>query len=97
MRKYYVYILTNEFNSVLYTGVTNSLSRRYFEHVNKFRKNTFTAKYSLDKLVYFEEFLYIDQAIHREKQIKSGSRKKKNEIIRILNPEWKNLFGVVSI
>lgn len=89
---FYVYILANEFHSVLYTGVTDSLDRRMFEHRNKQHPKSFTAKYCVDKLVYFEEFTYIDQAIKREKQIKAGSRKRKMELVRRINPDWNDLF-----
>jgi putative endonuclease len=73
---YYVYIMTNKNNSVLYTGVTNDLMRRASEHKVKQIKG-FTEKYNINKLVYFEHFNDINSAILREKQIKSGSRKKK--------------------
>lgn len=74
--QFYVYILANKTNKVLYTGVTNDLERRCHEHKNKLLKG-FTQKYNVDKLVYFESFNYIDKAILREKQIKGYSRKKR--------------------
>lgn len=89
-RKYYIYILTNKLNSVLYTGVTNNLKRRVYEHKNKLIKG-FTDRYKITKLVYYEEFGYIDEAILREKQIKGGSRNKKIELIKNINPVFKNL------
>ena len=88
---YYVYILTNTHHTVLYTGVTNDLERRCFEHKQKKIKG-FTQKYNVDKLVYFERFDFIDLAIAREKQIKGYSRKKKMALIDQFNKEWKELF-----
>ena len=88
---YYVYILTNAYNKVLYTGVTNDLERRRYEHKQKNIKG-FTQKYNVDKLVYFEQFDFIDLAISREKQIKGYSRQKKIELINKRNKEWKELF-----
>jgi len=76
MRYYYVYILTNKSNSVLYTGVTNNLIRRVYEHQSHLVKG-FTDKYNVTKLVYFEQTESVESAILREKQIKAGSRKKK--------------------
>ncbi len=88
--QYYVYIMTNIGNSVLYTGVTNNLMRRVYEHKNKLVKG-FSLKYNLLKLVYFEESSSINSAIFREKQIKAGSRSKKIELIDSMNPQWKDL------
>ena len=87
---YYVYILTNKYHNVLYTGVTNDLERRCFEHKQKKIKG-FTQKYNVDKLIYFERFDLIDLAIEREKQIKRFSREKKLALINQLNKEWKEL------
>jgi putative endonuclease len=91
---YYIYIMTNKNNTVLYTGVTNDLRRRIYEHKNKLRKG-FTKKFNIDKLVYFEHFPDIQLAIRREKQIKGGSRAKKIELIESDNPEWKDLYDLV--
>ncbi len=91
-RYYYVYIMSNYLNTVLYIGITNNLSRRAFEHKSKFLKNSFTSKYNVSKLVYFEEYNEPTEAIKREKQIKSGSRNKKISLVNSLNPEWKDLF-----
>ena len=88
---YYVYIMTNFSNSVLYTDVTNNLVRRVYEHKNKITKG-FTSKYSINKLVYFEQGEEAYGAISREKQIKAGPRRKKIELINKLNPEWKDLW-----
>lgn len=89
-REYYIYIMTNKLNNVLYTGVTNDLERRIYEHKNKLVKG-FTEKYKIIKLVYYEKFEYIKDAILREKQIKGGSRKKKIELIKNLNPNFRDL------
>jgi putative endonuclease len=83
----FVYILTNKYNNVLYTGVTNDLQRRYREHKNKLVKG-FTQKYNVDKLVYFEVFDSILDAIAREKQIKGYLKIRKVELVTALNPEW---------
>ena len=88
--KYYVYILSNWNNRVLYIGVTNNLIRRLYEHKNKLFKG-FTAKYNTDKLVYFEVTTDAYSAISREKQLKNWSRKKKDNIINTINPFWNDL------
>ena len=75
---YYVYILTNNSNTVLYTGVTNDLIRRVYEHKNHADPNSFTAKYRVEKLIYFEETTDVKAAIEREKQIKGWKRDKKS-------------------
>jgi putative endonuclease len=90
IKLYYVYILTNVYNKVLYTGVTNDLKRRCYEHKHKMVKG-FTQKYNVDKLVYFEKFDSIELAISREKQIKGYSRVKKVALINIFNKQWKDL------
>lgn len=87
----YVYLLANKHNNVLYTGVTNDLIRRVYEHKNKLVAG-FTQKYNVDRLVYFEVCSGIVVAIEREKQIKGWSRKKKQELIHSLNPEWDDLY-----
>jgi len=87
---YYVYILTNESNYVLYTGITNDLQRRLWEHINGV-DDGFTKKYGCNKLVYYEYSESVIDAINREKQIKAGSRKKKLELINNFNPEWIDL------
>ena len=88
---YYVYILTNKSNSVLYIGVTNDISRRTFEH-SFLESNSFCAKYNVNKLVYVETTSSIYDAISREKQLKKWSRKTKEKLINALNAEWKDLF-----
>lgn len=87
----YVYLLANKHNNVLYTGVTNDLIRRVYEHKNKLVVG-FTQKYNVDRLVYFEVCSGIVVAIEREKQIKGWSRKKKQDLINTLNPEWDDLY-----
>jgi putative endonuclease len=86
----YVYIVTNNSNNVLYTGMTNDLKGRVLQHKEKVNTG-FTAQYQCSKLVYFEEFQWVQDAIAREKQIKAGSRKKKIELIISINPDWKDL------
>ena len=88
---FYIYILTNQNNQVLYTGVTNDLQRRVWEHREKVRRG-FTFKYQVNKLVYFESYTSIEAAIMREKQIKAGSRKKKIQLIEGSNPQWEDLY-----
>ncbi len=89
-RQYCVYIMTNAHNTVLYTGVTNNLQRRVLEH--RAGQSSFTKRYNVTKLVYFECGSDINAAIAREKQIKAGSRQKKLDLIDAINPEWKDLF-----
>ena len=89
---YYVYILTNKYGTVLYTGVTRDLVRRVYEHKNHLDKDSFTAKYKVTKLDYFEETTDVKSAIEREKQIKSWSRDRKTSLIFELNPKWEDLY-----
>ena len=88
---YYVYILSNSTNTVIYTGVTNNLLRRVYQHKNKMDPKSFSAKYNVHKLVFFEETSDVNSAIAREKQLKGWTRKKKNALIMKANPEWKDL------
>ena len=90
----YVYILTNKNHSVVYTGVTSDLESRLIQHKTSYFKKSFTSRYNVEILVYFEMFENIEDAIIREKQIKAGSRQKKNILITRLNPEWKDLSGI---
>lgn len=92
-KTYYIYIITNEYNTVLYTGVTNDIERRVWEYKTKRNPDSFSARYNVDKLVYFEEFDSIIEAIAREKQIKGGSRRKKEMLIYSENPSWEDLSG----
>ena len=89
---YYVYILSNNYNTTLYTGVTNDLVRRVYEHKNHIDPSSFTAKYHIDKLVYYETYSDPKLAITREKQNKGRSRQYKNQIIEENNPQWKDLY-----
>ena len=90
MKTYYVYLLTNKNNNVIYTGFTNDLKRRIWEH--KFDKGSkFATKYNCNKLIYYEEFNTPYDGISREKQIKAGSRAKKEALINLQNHEWLDL------
>jgi putative endonuclease len=89
--QYYIYIITNKYHTVLYTGVTDNLERRILEHKSG-KGGTFSSKYHLSKLVYFESGNDIKSAISREKQIKGGSRQKKIELINSMNPGWDDLY-----
>jgi putative endonuclease len=91
-RQYYVYIMTSDHNKVLYTGVTNDLKRRVYEHKEKLVEG-FSKKYNINKLIYYEVFQDSVNAITREKQIKAGSRKKKTELIYKMNKLWKDLYN----
>ncbi|MGB1019449.1 MAG: GIY-YIG nuclease family protein [Chitinophagales bacterium] len=92
----YIYILTNKNNTTLYIGVTSNLHNRVHEHKTKKFRTSFTAKYNLDKLVYFETFTSIEEAIAREKQLKAGSRKKKVALINAKNSDWLDLFNDIE-
>lgn len=87
----FIYLLTNKSNTVIYTGVTSNLKRRIYEHKEKLIKG-FSKKYNVDKLVYYETFDDIKNAIAREKQIKGGSRKKKIDLIKTINLNFKDLY-----
>jgi len=89
--KGFVYIITNEYNTVLYTGVTSDLKERIKQHKTKKHPDSFSAKYNIYKLVFYEIFDTIGEAIRREKQIKAGPGKKKVEMINQFNPEWVDL------
>jgi len=89
--------MTNAYNTVLYSGATTDLYKRVQEHKNKVFKNSFTLKYNVDKLVYFEAFSVAGDAFEREKQLKGGSRKKKIDLITGRNPEWKDLSEMLKI
>ena len=91
----YIYILTSKNNTVLYTGVTGDLKKRMQEHLTEKYTNSFAAKYKLHKLVYYEVYTDIRNAILREKQIKSWRREKKIKLIETKNPEWKDLIPLI--
>ena len=86
--------MTNKRNTVLYTGVTSDLKKRVYEHKMKLVEG-FTAKYNIVKLVYYEVFDDVEDAVMREKQIKAGSRERKVKLIRNMNSEWKDLYAEV--
>ncbi len=89
MKQYFVYIMTSA-SGTLYTGMTNNLERRVFEHKHKLSPG-FTQKYNVNRLVYFEAFSQVQEAIAREKEIKGWLRKKKVELIESVNPTWADL------
>ncbi len=91
-KQFYLYIMTNKNNRVLYTGVTNDIQRRVYEHKEKLIGG-FTKKYNVSKLVYYEIFEDPENAILREKKIKAGSRQKKIDLVNGMNGEWKDLYG----
>ena len=91
-KQYYVYIMTNNTNTVTYTGVTNNLKRRVYEHREKLVEG-FTKRYHIYKLVFYEVCENIESAIMREKQIKAGSRKDKVSLVESMNGEWRDLYG----
>lgn len=92
IKKWYAYILTNHKNTVFYTGITNNLKRRVWEHKKGLLKNSFTSKYRLYKLVWFEESTSPEQAILTEKRVKDSRREKKLNLIKIANPSFKDLY-----
>ena len=96
MKPGFVYIITNKYQTVVYTGVTSNLSQRILEHREKRHPNSFSARYDVNVLVYYEQFQWIEDAITREKQIKAGSREAKNNLIRTINPTWKDLFDEIK-
>ncbi len=87
---YYVYILTNKTNKVMYVGITNDLYRRIYEH-KKGIVEGFTKKYHVHKLVYFETYREVKDALAREKSLKGLLRRRKNELVETVNAEWKDL------
>lgn len=91
-KQYFVYILTNKRNNVFYTGITDNLPGRIFQHKQKTDPSSFTAKYNVSKLVFYEVYSEAIEAITREKQIKAGSRKKKISLIEEINPGYEDLY-----
>ena len=96
MKPGFIYIITNKYQTVVYTGVTSNLPQRILDHKNKRNPKSFSARYDLTVLVYYEQFQWIGDAIAREKQIKAASREAKNNLIRSLNPTWKDLFEEIK-
>ena len=92
MKKGYTYIVTNKNNTTLYVGVTSNLKQRIEQHKEKLDKKSFTARYNLNKLVYYEMFQMIGDAIGREKQLKGGNRATKIALIESMNPNWEDLY-----
>jgi putative endonuclease len=93
-KQYFVYLMTNEHHSVIYTGITSDLKKRVYEHKEKLVAG-FRAKYNIVKLVYYEVFADPENAILREKQIKGGSRRKKIDLINRANKEWRDLYDEI--
>ena len=89
---YYVYILANTTNVAIYVGVTNNLIRRVYEHKHNLSAESYTAKYAIHKLVYYEQTGDVRAALEREKQLKSWSRARKNKLVSGSNPDWKDLY-----
>jgi putative endonuclease len=96
MKPGFVYIITNKYNNTYYIGVTSNLPKRILEHIEKRYENSFSARYNLNKLVYYEQFQMIGEAIAREKQLKAGSRAKKLTLIQYMNPNWKDLYEEIK-
>ena len=96
MKPGFIYILTNKTQTVLYVGVTSNLPQRILDHKEKKYKNSFSGKYNVNQLVYWESFQEIGDAIMREKQLKGGSRQKKLDLINLLNPEWNDLYESIK-
>lgn len=92
---YYVYLMTNKYDTVIYTGLSNDLVYRTSQH-KSLQIAGFSSRYKTTKLVYFEHFDHIEYAIRREKQIKSWSRVKKEELIESMNPEWQDLYPEIT-
>lgn len=88
--QYYTYIMTNKLNTTIYIGVTNDIYNRVYQHKKKLVEG-FTSRYNINKLVYYEEYDYIEDAIYREKQLKNWRRQWKINLINEFNPEWKDL------
>ncbi len=96
MKPGFIYIITNKNDSTLYIGATSNLPNRVEEHKEKRYQNSFSSRYNLNKLVYYEQFQMIGDAIGREKQLKAGSRKSKLELIESVNPNWVDLYEEIK-
>ena len=94
--QYYIYILSNNSNTTLYTGVTNDLIKRVSEHRLHLDKNSFSSRYNTEKLVYYEITENIESAIEREKKVKKLSRINKNRLIEKMNPQWNDLWEQIT-
>ena len=95
MKPGFIYIITNKNNTTLYIGVTSNLPQRIEEHKQKRYENSFSARYNLNKLVYYEQFQMIGDAIGREKQLKAGNRATKEKLINSINPNWNDLYDEI--
>lgn len=93
----YIYIITNKNRTTLYVGVTSNLRQRTYEHKTGVHKQSFSKRYNLKYLVYYEGFSNIEEAIHREKQLKSGNRQRKLDLIDGFNPEWIDLYDGLEV
>lgn len=96
MKPGFVYILSNKYYTTLYVGVTSNLPLRMAQHKSKYNPKSFTARYNINKLVYFEAFQMIGDAIAREKQIKAGNRARKIDLIIAMNPNWNDLTAYAT-
>lgn len=96
MKPGFIYIVTNKYNNTYYIGVTSNLPKRILEHKEKRFENSFSARYNLTKLVYYEQFQMIGDAIAREKQLKAGSRANKVSLIQSINPNWIDLYEEIK-
>ena len=90
--QYYVYILANLTHTTIYIGVTNDLIRRVYEHKNHLDPSSFTAKYDVHRLVYYEFTSDVRSALEREKQLKGWNRARKNKLVESMNPKWEDLY-----
>ena len=93
--EYYVYILTNSNKNVFYTGITNDLARRVYEHRHHLDKGSYTDRYNVEYLVYYESSSDVKAAIEREKPIKGWNRKRKDKLIASKNPNWVDLYETI--
>ena len=93
---YYVYMMTNKYNNVLYTGFTNNLIRRIYVHKEHMDPKSFTTRYHVEKLVYYESTTDVRSAIEREKQIKSWNRTRKNQLGESMNSQWRDLYPEIT-
>ena len=95
--EYYVYILSNKLNTTIYTGITRDLIRRVYEHKHHADPDSFTSRYDVTKLVYYESTSDVNAAIEREKQIKGWNRKRKNKLVESKNPSWAELYDSILL
>ncbi len=96
MKPGFIYILTNKNNTTLYVGVSSTIVKRVQQHKDKYHPKSFTARYNLDKLVYYEAFQMIGDAIGREKQLKGDGKARKEALINTVNPKWNDLFEEIQ-